>query len=61
MPDDSPAIPSPESLKELNDKHSLASNTLSDLPAPQPAEHCISVDENEICRAALSIPAGSAG
>ena len=27
----------------------------------QPAEHCISVDENEIRRTALSLTAGSAG
>jgi len=45
MSDDSPASHSPESLEELNDKHPSASSTLSDLPAPQPAEHCISVEE----------------
>ena len=61
MSDDSPASPSPEYLKALNEKHPAASSTLSDLPAPQLSEHCLSVDENEIRRAALSFPAGSAG
>jgi len=61
MSDDSPASPSPESLKELNDKHPPASSTLSDLPAPQPAEHYISVAENVFRRAALSFLARSAG
>jgi len=48
MSDDSPASPSPESLKALNEKHPAASSTLSDLPAPQPIEHCISVDDKKL-------------
>ena len=61
MSDDSPANPSPESLKELNDKPPPASRTLSDLPAPKPTEYLVSVDENEILHAAVSFPVGLAG
>ena len=60
MSDDSPAAPSPESLKALRDKHPRASSNLSDLAAAR-SEQCVSVDESEVRRAILSFPAGSAG
>ena len=43
MSDDSPAAPSPESLKALRDKHPRASSNLSDLAAAR--SESVSVDE----------------
>jgi len=60
MSQDSPAVPSPESLKALAEKHPPASSNLSELPVPQ-SEQCLSVDEAKVRRAVLSFPAGSAG
>ena len=60
MSQDNPAVPSPESLNALNEKHPPASSSLTDLPASQ-SEQCMLVNEAEFHRAVLSFPAGSAG
>jgi len=60
MSDDTPASPSVESLAKLQDKHPSASLDPVDLPPPSQAG-CLLVDENEVRRAVLSFPSGSAG
>jgi len=60
MSQDSPAVPSPESLQALREKQPPASSNLTDLPSAQSAQ-CMSVDEAEVRRAVLSFPPGSAG
>ena len=56
----SPAVPSPEAVNAIREKHHLSSSVLTDLPASQP-QQCVSMDECEVCKAVLSFPAGSAG
>ena len=60
MSDDSPAVPSAESLQALRQKHPSASSSLSNLPSAQSVQ-CMSVDKDEVRRAVLSFSPGSAG
>jgi len=60
MSDDTLVSPSAESLAKLQDKHPSASLDPVDLPSPS-QDGCLMVDENEVRRAVLSFPAGSAG
>jgi len=60
MSEDSPTVPSAESLQALRQKHPPASSSLSNLPSAQSVQ-CMSVDEDEVRLAVLSFPPGSAG
>jgi len=60
MSEDSPAAPSPQSLKEIREKHPPSSSGLTDLPTPR-SQQCVCADEAEVRQAVLSFPAGSAG
>ena len=51
--DDSPVIPSPQSLNAMLEKHPPSSTT-TDLPAPDP-QQCISVEESEVPQAVFFI------
>jgi len=60
MSEDSPAVPSAESLQALRQKHPPASSSLSNLLSVQSVQ-CMSVHEDEVRRAVPSFPPGSAG
>ena len=56
--EDTPEPPSLASLSQLQEKHPTASGMDPSLPPPSQFS-CLSVDENEVRKAALSFPAGS--
>lgn len=58
--DDTPAAPSEENLRILQDKHPLASGTCVDLLAAAPTS-CLVATDSEVRQAVLSFPAGSSG
>ena len=58
--DDTPALPSPDGLAKLKEKHPPASLTVSSLPTPE-SDGFLSVAEADIKRAVMSFPAGSSG
>ena len=60
MLDDSPVIPSPQSLNAMLEKHPPSSAALTDLPVSDP-QQCISVEEPEARQAVFSFSTGSAG
>jgi len=58
--EDTPAMPSVEGLRKLQEKHPLATLDGSTLPLPQ-SDNILSVTELEVRKAVMSFPAGSSG